>query len=185
MSDSMLTTLSVFAVIASPAAIASFAAFAPTVDAARIQLLALVFGLVLGTLAIAIFISDPFLDWLSVSGESFQTAAGLVMLPLAARLLWSGQRPEAPASSSFWRATSLVLGPASAVIALSYSARFGVATALGASALAVLLSAALLMVSPWLACRVPAAALSLLGRFNGALIVILAVELIVDGVQSV
>jgi multiple antibiotic resistance protein len=185
MSDFLLTTLSVFAVIAAPAAIARFAPFAPNVTSARLQLVSLVFGLVLGVLAIAIFISEPFLDWLSVSGESFQTAAGLVMLPLAARLLWSGQRPEAPASSSLWRATSLMLGPAAPVIALSYSARFGIATALGASALAVLLSAALLMVSPRLTRRVPAAALSILGRFNGALIVILAVELIVDGIQSV
>jgi small neutral amino acid transporter SnatA (MarC family) len=50
---------------------------------------------------------------------------------------------------------------------------------------AVLASAALLIAAPWIATRLGRAGCSMLGRFNGALIVIMAVELILDGIHSV
>lgn len=185
MNDFSRVAVGLFAVIAAPAAVAGFAAFAPSLASARLRLVAGVLAPLFGSLAIAAVFSEPFLDWLNVSAESFQLAAGIVMLPLALRLLWSGERDTGSASSPLWRGWSLLFGPVPVVVTLSYSTRFGIARTIGAAALAVFASTLLIMISPWIVARLRRTGCSMLGRFNGALIVLLAVELIIDGVQSI
>jgi small neutral amino acid transporter SnatA (MarC family) len=75
-------------------------------------------------------------------------------------------------------------GPVPAVLILSYSARFGFETALGAAAIALAASAMVLLIGAWLAGRFGAVQ-EMLGRFNGVLIIALAIELMLHGVRSV
>jgi len=185
MNDFTRAAVGLFAVIAAPGGLGGFAAFAPAAISARLRLVIGVMGLTFAALALAALLSDPVLDWLDVSAENFQLAAGAVMLPLALRLLWWGEQGMPSASLPFWRALSLVFGPVPVVVMLSYSARFGTGTALGAAGVALLVSGGLLLAGGWIAARLGAAGCSLLGRFNGALIVVLAVELMLDGIHSV
>jgi small neutral amino acid transporter SnatA (MarC family) len=185
MTDFSRVVIGIFAVVAAPGALSVFTAFAPAAPVARLRLVIGVMGLTLGALALAALLSDPVLDWLAVSGETFQLAASAVMAPLALRLLWWGEQGMPSASLPFWRAWSLVFGPVPVVVMLSYSSRFGIGTALGGAAVALLVSGALLWASPWLAARLGRAGSSMLGRFNGALIVALALEMMVNGIHSV
>jgi small neutral amino acid transporter SnatA (MarC family) len=183
--DFSLALVGFFAVFAAPGAVGVFAAFAPAATLGRLRLLVGALSLTFGGLVAAALISDSVLDWLSVTGENFQLAAGIVMLPLALRLLLRGEQGMPSASSPFWRAWTLLFGPVPGVLMLSYAARFGTGTALCGAALALLVSGALLLAAPWLAARLGKTGCSMLGRFNGALIVAMAIELIVDGIQSV
>lgn len=185
MSDLSRAAVGLFAVLAAPGALALFAAFAPSAPSSRLRLVAAVGSLAFAVLAVAGALGEPVLDWLDVSAENFQLAGGIVMLPLAFRLLWWGESGAPTATQPFWRASSLMLGPVPVVLMLSYSARFGFGTALGAAAVALLASGLLLMAGAWVTGRLGQGGSALLGRFNGALIVVLAVELMVDGVQSV
>ncbi len=145
----------------------------------------------LALLAAAALLSGPFLDWLDVSPENFQLAAGLVMLPPSFRLIVWGDSmtpSEGGAPGLAWlvpMAVPLIAGPASLAGAMSYGARFGEGTAVGAAALAVAASAAVLAASPWLSRVLHPAGVSALARLSGALLVIVAVELMLDGVHSV
>jgi multiple antibiotic resistance protein len=124
--------------------------------------------------------------WLDVSPENFQLAAGLIMLPQALQLLVRGRTLADEGSAGLLPlAVSLLAGPASVVAAMSYGARFGEGTAAGASALVLFATAGLLMAGERFQRWVGRAGMGAFGRFNGALLVVVAVELIVDGVRSV
>lgn len=111
-------------------------------------------------MGLAVLVAEPFLEWLDVSPENFQLAAGLIMLPQALQLLVRGRTFADEGSAGLLpMAVPLLAGPASIAAAMSYGARFGEGTAAGASALVLLIT--------------------------GALLVVVAVELIVDGVRSV
>jgi small neutral amino acid transporter SnatA (MarC family) len=145
----------------------------------------------LSLLAAATAIGDPFVDWLDVSAESFQIAAGVVMIPQALRLLWSGESASAMANEGMrrwaWtlaRTVPLLAGPPALVAALSYGTRFGVATTLGAAALTMAISAALLAGGGWGMRRARWLAPGL-GRLNGGVLAVLAIEMVLDGVLSV
>ncbi len=185
MNDFLRIAAGLFAVTAAPGALGVFSAFAPPVPPARLRLLTGVMGLSFGLLALVAVSSDSVLDWLDISAENFQVAAGLVMLPLALRLLWSGAQGEPSAASPFWRAWSLTFGPTPAVLMLSYSARFGVEMALGGAVTALLVSGGLLMASDRIAARLGSGGCSMLARLTGALVVLLAVESMINGFQSV
>jgi multiple antibiotic resistance protein len=144
-------------------------------------------------LVLAAALSGPFLGLLDVSAESFQFAAGAVMAPSAFRLLVTGDSMS-PANardesgSRYWLvpvAMPLLAGPASIASAVSYAARFGEATVVSASALALAGAAVVLVVAPTLERLVHPAGLHFLGRLSGALLIVVAVELAVDGVRSV
>jgi multiple antibiotic resistance protein len=147
----------------------------------------------LGVFALAAILADPFLEFLDVSPESFQFAAGAVMAPFALRLLWAGDSMPQPDSSRigpfepwlFPAAVPLLAGPASATAALSYSARFGVGDVVIAAIPVLFVSALLLAFSESLCRALGDAGVGALGRLSGALLIIVAVELAVDGVRSV
>jgi small neutral amino acid transporter SnatA (MarC family) len=184
MNDFTRAAVGIFAVLAVPAALRIVAAYMPSLPRERLRLVsgAALFAFV--ALSLVAAVSSSFLDWLDVSAENFQLAASVVMLPLAIRLLWTGETWTPSATSPFWRTVSLLLGPVPVVATLSYSARFGFGDTLAAAAAALLLSAALLMAATWLLSRAPAVR-PLLGGFNGALIILLAIELMLDGIHSV
>ena len=78
-----------------------------------------------------------------------------------------------------------MLGPVPVVAILSYSARFGTGTSLGAAVIAIVVSGCLLMAAGWLSERLGSSGRSVLARFGGAVIVLLAIQLMIDGIRSV
>jgi small neutral amino acid transporter SnatA (MarC family) len=141
-------------------------------------------------LAIAALVSDPLLDALRISGQSFEFAAAAVMVPLAIRLLVFGDSMAPPA----WKlpdlawfvpfALPLLAGPVSLIAAISYADRFGVAEAIVASAIALSLTATLFAALPlWQRAR--PLVVQMLGRLSGVLLVAMAAEMVLDGLHSV
>jgi multiple antibiotic resistance protein len=185
MTDFTRVAVALFAVLNTPGVIRAFAALAPTDASGRTRFVGTVLGLTFASLAVVAIVSDPVLDWLDISPENFQVAAGIVMLVLALRLLWSGELGAPNLRSPYWGALSLVLGPVPVVAILGYATRYGIGTSIGAAVVAVVVSAVVLMTSRWLGKALRAPGRSVLARCNGALIVLLAIQLIVDGIQSV
>jgi multiple antibiotic resistance protein len=142
-----------------------------------------------GVLAAFALLSGPILDWLDVSAESFQFAAGAAMFPLALRLVLAGDSAELPGRlpSYGWLvplAVPLLAGPSAIIAAISYSARFGEGQAILATAGVLMVTAALLAAMEWFE-RFPPIILHTAGRLSGGLLIVIAVELAVDGVRSV
>jgi small neutral amino acid transporter SnatA (MarC family) len=145
----------------------------------------------LGTL---VFISataalgEPFLDWLDITPENFQMAAALLMLPQAFYLIWRSESMSIldAGGDDRMRTAALVFpvlaGPAALSAAVSYGTRFGVGTAVGAAALVLGITVVVLVASATWKWDGWVRALAML---NGALLVVIAVEMAVDGVQSV
>jgi multiple antibiotic resistance protein len=173
------------------AAVAPFGAVPVFVEAHvtgqnRPRVLAVMFVVALLLLAAAALAAEPFLDWLDISPESFQLASGTIMLPQALHLIWRGRTlSEADAGAVVPLAAPLLAGPASLAAAMSYGTRFGEPEAIGASAIVLAAATGLLLAGEWAASRIGTAAVRLPGRLNGALLVVIAVEMIVDGVRSV
>jgi multiple antibiotic resistance protein len=145
-------------------------------------------------LAVTVLVGDPFLDWIDVSPENFQIAAGIIIAPVALRLLVTGdsmitpREADGPMPSRAWLIPivfPLIVGPASLAAAISYGTRYGegetIAAAAVASAFALLACAFALTLTRSLGTL----AIGALGRLNGALLMIVVVELIIDGVQTV
>ncbi len=156
--------------------------------AGRTLLLAVITAL--AVLLVAVVLTDPFLGFLDVSGESFQAAAAVIMAPLAVRLLWSGRSLglSEVATSRPWLlplAIPGLAGPASLGIVVAYSGRYGEADAAAAIVIAIVVTSALLYAGPFLQRTLGERAIGVLGRLSGALIVAIAVELAIDGVRSV
>ncbi len=144
----------------------------------------------LAVLIVAVLLTDPFLGFLDVSGENFQAGAAVIMLPLAARLLWSGRSLglSEVATSRPWLlplAIPGLAGPASLGAVVAYSGRYGEADAAAAVTIAIVAASALLYAGGFLQRALGERAIGVLGRLSGALIVAIAVELTVDGVRSV
>ena len=194
MSEFWQAALGLFAAVAPAGALPAFALLTRSADAVqRTRLASLIglvaFALIAGTAALG----DPFLDWLDISPENFQLASALVMAPLAVRLLWSGESMSLPRDGDrplrrVWLTpltVPLVAGPASLVAALSYGTRFGLEPTIGAAAFVLVLTALAFAAAPQLQRTLGTSGISALGRLTGALLVVVAIELLVDGLQSV
>jgi small neutral amino acid transporter SnatA (MarC family) len=108
------------------------------------------------------------------------------MLPQALQLVWRGRTLSgAEAGTIVPLAAPLLAGPASLAAAMSYGTRFGEMEAAGASALVLFGAGGLLLAGEWAERKLGRATIGLLGRLNGALLVIIAIEMAVDGVRSV
>lgn len=174
------------------AAVAPFGALPVFLDARvgaerRRRVAALMCAAALLLLGAAVLVAEPFLDWLDVSPENFQLAAGLIMLPQALQLVWRGRTLSGveAAGTIVPLAAPLLAGPASLAVAMSYGTRFGEVEAVRASALVLFGTGGLLLAGEWVELRLGRATIGLLGRLNGALLVIIAIEMAVDGVRSV
>lgn len=148
----------------------------------------------LALLAGAVFVADPFLDWIEVSPENFQVAAGIIIGPVALRLLITGDSMITPEETSgpmprrAWLVPlvfPLIVGPASLAAALSYGTRYGEGETIAAAAVASALVLIACLFATWLTKTLGKLPIGALGRLNGALLMVVVVELIVDGVQSV
>jgi small neutral amino acid transporter SnatA (MarC family) len=141
-------------------------------------------------LATFCLIAGELLDLLDVSPENFQLAAALIFLPHALHMVVFGRSSlprEAPGAVAFaWLVpltTPLLVSPASVAAAVSYGARYGALESVTACGLVLALTACALAVAPPRSAS--AAALGILNRFSGALLIAVATELAVDGVRSV
>ena len=120
--------------------------------------------LVAGTaLGAAVLLADPVLDALDLSPEGFWIAAGILLLVPAFALLARGDHREA-------------VGPAAVAVTMAYATRDGT----GAALLGVALVAAVALVAGARPVRG-----AWLGRALGATMVVLALDLIRDGVIAV
>lgn len=120
------------------------------------------------TLAAAAVIAEPVLDLLDLSPEGFWIAAGIVLLvPAFARLVRGG-------------ATRDVAGPGAALVAIALATRDGVGTTLVAVGVATAVTlAALRLVDS------DARWVGIAERVIGALMVVVAFDLVRDGVIAV
>ena len=173
------------------AAVAPFGALTVFLDARvgtedRRKVVAIMYVAALLIIGVAALAAEPFLDWLDVSPENFQLAAGLIMLPQAMQLVTRGRTLSGGENGAIVPLSApLLAGPASMAAAMSYATRFGEAEAIGASAIVLFGAAGLLLAGEWVERNAGRAAIGLLGRLNGALLVIIAIEMAVDGVRSV
>jgi small neutral amino acid transporter SnatA (MarC family) len=136
-------------------------------------------AVVLGT---AVALARPLLDGLALSPESFRVAAGIVMIAGGIQVfLFSRRAPRSPQS---WQEAVHPLGlpaiatPAAAAAAISVSANEGVSLALGGVALAIALGGAGVLAGP-------RPALGTAARFIAALLIVLGIAEIVDGVKAI
>ncbi len=141
-------------------------------------------------LTVAALASDPLLDALHISGPSFEFAAAAAMVPLAIRLLVSGDSMAPPAwtlPDYAWLvpfALPLLVGPVSLIATISYADRFGVAEAEVAAAITFIVTAALFATSAlWQRARL--IFVQMLGRLSGVLLVSMAAEMVLDVLHSV
>lgn len=125
-------------------------------------------AVVAGLLALATVLADPALDVLDLSPEGFWIAAGIVLLVPAISRLVGGA------------ATRDVAGPGAVLVAIALSTRDGLGTTLVAVALATAMTLlALRFVDPG------ARWVGIAERVIGALMVVVAFDLIRDGVIAV
>lgn len=189
MSDFIRCFVGMFAVIAPFGALASLRASGaarpnPWVRAPFMTPLA-----AFAVLATAAALNDPLLDWLKISPETFQFAAAAAMAPLAARLILAGNSmPPIDSPTRYaWLvpfAVPLLAGPSSIIAVVSYAARFSIADAVLASAIVLIATAGLFAALDRFE-KIPLVILTTLARLSGGLLVLIAIEMAIDGVHSV
>jgi small neutral amino acid transporter SnatA (MarC family) len=190
--DFGVALLGLFAAISPAGAAPVFLSLHPVIRerAAAAALAALVAFLALAFVTVA---GEPFIDWLDISPESFQLAAAAIMAPHAMHLLWSGisltlRGPGAYGPLPAWiipLGLPLLAGPAAMAASLSYGTRFGTEVALGASALILVLAVAWVAGEGRLERLYGRSGAGVLGRLTGILLIIIAVEMALDGIRSV
>ena len=184
-----------FAAVNPAAAVLAFGAATPGVSARRRGELAAAAGLLaLALLALAAALRESLLDLLQASPESFEVAAGIVMVVGALRPLWPGRTPDAAPGEGrppAWHvalaplAVPVLASPAAVAAALVYFGRYDTAPTLAAVAVVLAFSAAAAALAP-VAARAPgSAALSAVARLTAALLVFVALALTVDAIRSV
>ena len=178
-----------------PASVAALPdAFAAVARERRARLLLAAWAVAAAPLVLAALLHAPLFELLEVSPPSFDVAAGLVMLVGAVRPLVRGRAIDETAASLVGGgqraalaplAVPLLATPAALAAAVSYGERSGegatIVVALAISGLAALLLAA----EPLLRPRAGRAVFEALARLSGALLVVAAVGLIVDGVLTI
>jgi small neutral amino acid transporter SnatA (MarC family) len=125
----------------------------------------LVAAIALAALITAALLADPVLDLLDLSAEGFWIAAGIVLLVPASGRLFTGDTRD-------------VAGPAGVLVAVALATRDGLGVTIVASVVTglAILGAAYLPAGRWTA---------LVERIIGAAMVVLAFDLIRDGVIAV
>ncbi|MEP6871304.1 MAG: MarC family protein [Anaerolineaceae bacterium] len=130
--------------------------------------------------------AERVLHGLDIEPESFRLAAGIVMAAVGIFVIWRGA-PDTTGddvglqAAVFPLALPLLFSPAGLVAAVTYGADDGGGKAFGALVLALAIAAVLLVSQP----RRGMPALDALARITGALLVVIAAGLVVDGVRAV
>ena len=195
MSEVPLLLAVFWAAVNPPASMASLPEAFPAIERGRrVRLVLAGWGSAAVLLALAALLHGPFLDLLDVSASSFYIAAGIVMLAGAARPLLRGHAVEeataslldaSPRAAVVPLAVPLLASPAALAAAIAYGERAGeaptIVVAVAVSGVAVLA----MVVGPLLRWRHRQPLDDALARITGALLVVVAIGLIVDGVLSV
>ena len=134
----------------------------------------------------AAFGAKQVLDGLDIEPESFRVAAGIVMAAVGVFAIWRGAPDTTGAgvglqAAVFPLALPLLVSPAGLVAAVTYGADDGGGKAFGALVLSLAIAAVLLVSRP----RRGMPALDAVARITGALLVVVAAGLVVDGVRAV
>ena len=195
MSDALLLLAVFWAAINPPASVASLPdAFEGIERETRRALAATAWVVAAALLALAALLHGPFLDLLDVSAPSFDIAAGIIMLAGAARPLLRGRAVEeataslldaSPRAALVPLAVPLLASPAALAAAIAYGERAGEGPTIVVAVVVSGIAALVIAVGPLLGWRHRQALDDALARITGALLVVVAIGLIVDGVLSV
>ena len=194
MSELPLLLIVFWAALNPPASAASLASAEPLSEELRDRLLAAAGAIAAVLLLLAAVLHGPLLDLLDVSAASFDVAAGIVLIAGAARPLLRGRAIEeaiAAAAGDGRRAVlaplavPLLATPAALVAAVSWGERAGEAQTALVAIVLVALTALWLARGPQPQSRAGRAALDALARLTGALLAVLAVDLVVHGILAV
>lgn len=185
--------LGIVATVAPFGALPVFLAYQRRDDVGDARLLYAAMPIAFALLAIAALLSDPFLDLIDVSGSTFQLAAAVFMVPLAARLVITGTSVPLPRHlddipSRAWLfplAFPLLASPTSIIASISYAARYDEGRTIAAAAVVLAVTAALVWLGPRLEARVRASGISALGHVSGIVLLAVAFEHAIDGIRSV
>jgi len=132
------------------------------------------------------------LDFLNISDEGFRVAAGALLLIPAYRLVTQGQFFEAPAELSpapvdialVPMATPLMAGPGALASATSFSRTVGRDDTIAAIVLVLLVSFVAYVLAERVFTVLGASTMRLLTRLVGIILVAIAVQFIIDGLQG-
>ncbi len=152
-------------------------------------------GAALVIIAMFVFGGEHVLDYLDISEESFRIAAGALLLFPAYRLVehgepWSGAEPAngdvGPYQLAFVPlAIPLLAGPGALATAIAFAGTSGRGTTFAAAATVLAVALALFLVADAIVRVVGRPALRIAARLIGVLLMAIAVDLIVTGLDSV
>lgn len=143
-----------------------------------------------GGVAVALIVllaagADSILDTLDIEPATFRTSAGIVMGVVGALAVWRPRErfpfDAGPGVAIFPLAIPLLGGPATLIAAVSYADDPGRAPTILGAAVILAATTALLALMP---ARFQAA-LGGVARITGALLIVLAVEVVVSGVRDI
>ena len=145
-------------------------------------------------IALFVFGGNEVLSYLDISPESFQIAAGVLLLPPAYRLVesgepWSAMPHEVGEASEMQLALvplaiPLLAGPGALATAVTFADDMGRATTLAAAASVLVLTAVMFLVAKEIVRLVREPALRVAARLIGVLLTAIAVDLVVGGLQA-
>jgi multiple antibiotic resistance protein len=132
------------------------------------------------------------LEFLGISQESFQVAAGLLLLPAAYRLVMEGepmstdaQQPRDPLDFALVPlATPLIAGPGALAATTSFTQTVGRLETIAAFSVVLALTMAAFVVAGWLFRVLGEALLRLMSRVIGIVLFAIAVDFVLDGART-
>ncbi|MFN0146454.1 MAG: MarC family protein [Dehalococcoidia bacterium] len=142
--------------------------------------------LAVALIAVLAVTGERILDGLAVAPESFRVAAGIVFAASGMSMVWLGRHGHAAGDGTWRDAISplglpLLFGPATLVAAVSYGADEGPGRTIAAATICVVAAGVLLVAAG----RVRPALPDAIARLTGALLVVVAAGLVVDGVRAI
>ena len=158
----------------------------------RLQVAFFTIGAALALLALFSVGGKEVLDFLGISTESFQVAAGLLLLPPAFRLVTSGQsideteqeRAEPFELALVPLAIPLLAGPGALAAAISFSDDFGSGTTVLALTLVLAVTLMAFAVAEQLFRRLGAPLLRVMARIVGILLFAIAIDFVLEGART-
>lgn len=151
----------------------------------------------LAIIAVFVFGGREVLDYLDISQESFQIAAGALLLLPAYRMVEHGEPWQGRASDTVDRgvdpmqlafvplAIPLIAGPGALATAITFADRMGTGTALAAASTVLALTLALFLLASVILRAIGGQALRVVTRLVGVLLMAIAVDFIVGGLDVV
>ena len=132
------------------------------------------------------------LEFLGISAESFQVAAGLLLVPPAYRLVMEGQPAPEDAEASYSPidfalvplATPLIAGPGALAATTSFAQDLGEATTVAAFSVVLLITLVAFAAAGQLFSLMGAPLLRVMARIVGILLFAIAVDFVLDGARA-